>query len=76
LIGFVGSTGMATGPHLDYRVMKNGRFIDPLKMIVPASLPVKETYMADFRKVVGEYSPLLDRPAAPGPFQPVLAGRN
>lgn len=32
VIGFVGSTGLATAPHLDYRVQKNGRWIDPLKL--------------------------------------------
>ncbi|MBI1962687.1 MAG: M23 family metallopeptidase, partial [Candidatus Rokubacteria bacterium] len=29
-VGFVGATGLATGPHLDYRVSKHGRFVNPL----------------------------------------------
>jgi murein DD-endopeptidase MepM/ murein hydrolase activator NlpD len=42
VIGYVGATGLATGPHLCYRFWKNGKQVDPYKQKMPASKPISK----------------------------------
>jgi murein DD-endopeptidase MepM/ murein hydrolase activator NlpD len=53
-IGYVGSTGLATGPHLCYRFWKNGVQVDALRVDLPASQPVKEDQLTSFETVKGD----------------------
>jgi len=50
VIGYVGSTGLSTGPHLDYRLKKRGEFINPLKFNSPRVRSVNNALLPQFEK--------------------------
>lgn len=65
VIGYVGSTGLATGPHLCYRFWKNGVQVDALRVELPASEPIKAEYQDAFEEARAAVMLKLDGIASP-----------
>jgi murein DD-endopeptidase MepM/ murein hydrolase activator NlpD len=64
VVGYVGSSGESTGPHLDYRIKRNGSYLNPLSAKFEPIEPLKEELRDDFTREIEKYQWLLSDPLA------------
>jgi murein DD-endopeptidase MepM/ murein hydrolase activator NlpD len=65
IIGYVGSSGLSTGPHLDFRLLKKNSFCNPLLEISPQAAPLRSNQMPAFKEAADAVIRWAQDPSAP-----------
>jgi murein DD-endopeptidase MepM/ murein hydrolase activator NlpD len=60
IVGTVGATGLATGPHLDYRMKHHDSFVNPSTIVLPSQTSLTESQKSSFSAEMNSYSALMD----------------